>query len=214
MSRIKKIYIINALIVVFIAALASWRSLGRRPTRPDEASHIRPSFVDVAERAGARFEQANGAAGRFHLPEIMSGGVGVLDFDGDGWVDIYVLQGGAFPPTGRANFGDRLFRNRGDGTFEDATAAAGLAGRPGGYGHGVAVGDYDSDGDTDLFATRWGSYALYRNRGDGTFEDVTTDSGLGGDRDWPTSAAWADLDGDATSISTSATTSSGTRASR
>ena len=92
--------------------------------------------------------------------------------------------------------GDRLFRNRGDGTFEDVTRQAGLAGLPGGYGHGVAVGDYDNDGRPDLFVTRWRSYALYRNRGDGTFEDVTEAAGLGGDRDWPTSAAFADLDGD------------------
>ena len=93
-------------------------------------------------------------------------------------------------------FGDRLFRNRGDGRFEDATAAAGLAALPGGYGHGVAVGDYDNDGRPDLFVTRWRSYALYHNLGHGRFEDVTASAGLGGDRDWPTSAAWADLDND------------------
>ena len=67
---------------------------------------------------------------------------------------------------------------------------------PRGYGHGVAVGDFDNDGRPDLFITRWRSYALYRNRGDGTFEDVTARAGLDGDRDWPTSAAFADLDGD------------------
>ncbi len=91
---------------------------------------------------------------------------------------------------------DRLFRNRGDGTFEDVTAAAGLAAMSGGYGHGVTVGDYDNDGRPDLFITRWRSYALYHNRGDGTFEDVTAAAGLSGSRDWPTSAAFADLDGD------------------
>src|SRR5262249_29956125 len=96
----------------------------------------------------------------------------------------------------RATFGDRLFRNRGDGTFEDVTAAAGLMAFPGGYGHGVAVGDVDNDGHPDLFVTRWRSYALYRNRGDGTFEDATVKAGLSGSRDWPTSAAFADLDGD------------------
>ena len=73
---------------------------------------------------------------------------------------------------------------------------AGLPRFAGGYGHGVAVGDYDNDGHPDLFVTRWRSYALLRNRGDGTFEEATTNAGLGGDRDWPTSAAWADLDGD------------------
>ena len=89
-----------------------------------------------------------------------------------------------------------MFRNRGDGTFEDVTAKAGISAFPRGYGHGVAVGDIDNDGWPDLFVTRWRGYALYRNRGDGTFEDVTESWGLAGNRDWPTSAAFADLDGD------------------
>ena len=92
--------------------------------------------------------------------------------------------------------GDRLFRNRGDGTFEDVTANVGISAFPRGYGHGVAVGDVDNDGWPDLFVTRWRRYALYRNRGDGTFEDVTESWGLAGNRDWPTSAAFADFDGD------------------
>ena len=96
----------------------------------------------------------------------------------------------------RAPFGDRLYRNRGDGHFDDVTASAGLVNLTGGYGHGVAVGDYDNDGRPDLFVTRWRSYALYHNAGGGRFEDVTTRAGLDGDRDWPTSAAWADLDND------------------
>src|SRR5207248_9542679 len=120
----------------------------------------------------------------------------LLDYDGDGWLDIYAVQGGPFPPPEAPANGDRLFRNRGDGTFEDATARTGLDRLPGGYGHGVAVGDIDNDGHPDLFVTRWRSYALYRNRGDGTFDNVTERAGLGGDRDWPTSAAFADLDGD------------------
>ena len=99
-------------------------------------------------------------------------------------------------PTRHASRGDRLFRNRRDGTFEDATDASGHRRHAQGYGHGVAVGDYDNDGHPDLFVTRWRSYALYRNRGDGTFEDVTQRVGLAGDRDWPTSAAFADLDND------------------
>ena len=104
----------------------------------------------------------------------MSGGVGLLDFDGDGWLDVYAVQGGPFPPRpGRPPFGDRLFRNRGDGRFEDATVSSGLAALPGGYGHGVAVGDFDNDGRPDLFVTRWRSYALYHNLGGGRFEDVT-----------------------------------------
>ena len=96
----------------------------------------------------------------------------------------------------RATTGDRLFRNKGDGTFEDATDASGIARIARGYGFGATVGDYDNDGRPDLFVTRFGSYGLYRNKGDGTFEDATDRAGLGGARDWPTSSAFADLDGD------------------
>jgi hypothetical protein len=156
-----------------------------------------PAFSDDAEAVGLRFRFDNGATPSRQLPETMSGGVGLLDYDGDGWLDVYLVQGGPFPPDPRAHRGgDRLFRNRGDGRFEDATSASGIASLEQGYGHGVAVGDYDNDGHPDLFVTRWRAYALYRNRGDGTFSDVTDEVGLGGDRDWPTSAAFADLDGD------------------
>ena len=156
-----------------------------------------PQFVDDAESAGlARFVHDNGQSPLKRLPETMSGGVGLLDYDGDGWLDVYAVQGGPFPPPANASAGDRLFRNHGDGTFEDVTERAGLRRFAAGYGHGVAVGDYDNDGHPDLFVTRWRAYALYHNRRDGTFEDVTATACLDGDRDWPTSAAWADLDGD------------------
>ena len=157
-----------------------------------------PQFVDEAQRRGVVFTFDNGQTNHRHLPETMSGGVALLDFDGDGWLDIYAVQGGPFPPPGDRPppFGDRLFRNKGDGRFEDATASSGLARLPGGYGHGAAVGDYDNDGCPDLFVTRWRSYALYHNLGNGRFEDATARAGLGKDRDWPISAAWADLDND------------------
>ncbi|WP_165224089.1 FG-GAP-like repeat-containing protein [Aquisphaera insulae] len=178
-------------------------------------SKVRPSsspppslearFDDAAAGAGLAHVFRNGET-KFHaLPEVSCGGVALLDYDGDGWLDVFALQGGAFPPRGSASdgkgtdareAGDRLFRNRRDGTFEDVTESAGLPGTSRGYGHAVAVGDVDNDGHPDLFLTRWRSYALYRNRGDGTFEDVTGAAGLGGDRDWPTSAAFADLDND------------------
>ena len=157
-------------------------------------------FSDDAESAELRFVHENGAGAENRLipPITSSGGVGLLDFDNDGWLDVYVVQGGPFPPGSSASrrAGDRLYRNRGDGTFEDVTARSGIAAMARGYGHGVAVGDIDNDGFADLFVTRWRSYALYRNRGDGTFEDVTAKAGFAGDRDWPTSAAFADLDGD------------------
>jgi enediyne biosynthesis protein E4 len=159
---------------------------------------IPPRFTDDAEEVGLRFFHDNGHTRKNPPPpETMCGGVGLLDYDGDGWLDVFAVQGGPFPPTDPARGeGDRLFRNRGDGTFEDTTERAGIAAFPRGYGHGVAVADYDNDGRPDLFVTRWHSYALYRNRGDGRFEDVTGKVGLGGDRDWPTSAAFADLDSD------------------
>jgi enediyne biosynthesis protein E4 len=153
------------------------------------------AFVDEAESAGLSFVYRNGETPIRQMPEALGGGVGLLDFDRDGWLDVYAVQGGDFPPKGASGEGDRLFRNRGDGTFEDVTARAGLGGG-GHYGHGVTVGDYDNDGDPDLFVTRWRSYALFRNEGDGTFSDATEAAGLGGERGWPTSAAWADLDGD------------------
>jgi enediyne biosynthesis protein E4 len=156
-----------------------------------------PRFVDGALSAGLHFTFDNGLETLHQMPETMSGGVGLLDYDGDGWLDVYVVQGGKFPPNALApNSGDRLFRNQGNGTFEDVSVQSRIASLRGGYGHGVAVGDVDNDGRPDLFLTRWRSYALFRNQGDGTFEDITDKAGLGDGRDWPTSAAFADLDGD------------------
>ena len=167
------------------------------PSVPDPDTPSVPTFVDEAARRGLEFTFDNGMTELRQLPETMSGGVALVDVDGDGWLDIYAVQGGPFPPPKQdPPFADRLFRNRGDGRFEDITAASGLAALKGGYGHGVAVGDYDNDGRPDLFVTRFGSYALYHNLGHGRFEDATAKAGFGGDRDWPTSAAWADLDND------------------
>jgi enediyne biosynthesis protein E4 len=166
--------------------------------RPDADRGPISQFEDRGPSSGlAGFIQDNGASPIQQLPEMFSGGVGLLDYDGDGFLDVYCVQGGVLP-TGPnvADPADRLYRNRGDGTFEDVTRASGIGGMRRGYGHGVAVGDYDNDGRPDLFVTRWRSYALYRNRGDGTFEDVTEKAGLLGDRDWPTSSAFADLDND------------------
>jgi enediyne biosynthesis protein E4 len=165
-----------------------------RSAPPDAAP---PQFRDDAQAAGLSFVYDNGESVIHQLPEFAGGGGGLIDFDGDGWLDVYLVQGGRFPPANaQAPHGDRLFRNRRDGTFEDVTDASGLGGMNQGYGQGVTVGDYDNDGRADLFVTRWRSYALYRNRGGGRFEDVTGAAGLAGDRNWPTSAAFADLDND------------------
>lgn len=170
--------------------------LPRNSSKPSPHA-ARLAFRDDARSAGLDFTFQNGETAIRQIPVTMSGGLALLDYDGDGWLDVYCVQGGPFPPDpSRRAGGDRLFRNRGDGTFEDATEAAGIPRLSRGYGHGVAVGDYDNDGRPDLFITRWRGYALYRNRGDGTFEERTTAAGLDGDRDWPTSAAFADLDND------------------
>ncbi len=157
-----------------------------------------PLFVDDAEAAGLHFRFDSGMTAEHQLPETMSGGVAVLDFDGDGYLDVFLMQGGTFPPSKSATkgAGDRLFHNRGNGTFEDVTETSGIGSGVPGYSHGVAVGDIDNDGDPDLFVTRWRSYALYENQGNGRFVETTSRAGLAGDRDWPTSAAFADLDND------------------
>jgi enediyne biosynthesis protein E4 len=171
-----------------------------------------PEFIDDATAVGLRFIFDNGQTQRRLLPETMSGGVGLLDFDGDGWLDVYCVQGGSIDSPRGPDFqsvdghvrdalgatGDRLFRNRGDGTFNDVTEVSGIAAIAWGrdYGLGVSVADYDNDGHPDLFVTRVRNYSLYHNHGDGTFEDVTSRAGLAGTRDTPTSTAFADLDND------------------
>jgi predicted Zn-dependent protease len=159
---------------------------------------VTPVFEDRASHAGlTSFVLDNGQSAIHQLPEMSCGGVGLLDFDRDGFMDIYAVQGGPFPPApDKACTGDRLFRNRGDGSFDDVTARSNVERFTRGYGHGVSVADYDNDGDQDVFVTRWRSYALYRNNGNGTFDEMTQAAGLGGDRDWPTSSAFADLDND------------------
>jgi enediyne biosynthesis protein E4 len=192
-----------------VPAFRSGRPPEARPARSSDASELLaqspadapalfvPTYRDDAESAGLRFVFENGRSPRRQLPETTAGGVALLDYDGDGRMDVYVVQGGVFPPSpSRPSGGDRLFHNRGDGTFEDVSERSGIGRLSRGYGHGVAVGDYDNDGRPDLFLTRWRSYMLLHNRGDGSFADMTEPSGLAGDRDWPTSAAWADLDND------------------
>jgi hypothetical protein len=150
------------------------------------------TLTDVAAKSGLAFTHERGATPERRIPETMGAGLAWLDFDNDGWLDLYVVQGGPFPPSGSSKAQDRLFRND-HGRFVDVTAKAGLG--DGRYGMGAIAVDYDNDGWVDLLVTNYGGPTLYRNMGDGTFRDVTEKAGLKGPR-WPTSAAWADIDGD------------------
>ena len=158
-------------------------------------------FEDVATKSGLTFELRNGATGGFHQPELMLGGVAALDYNNDGWMDIYFTNGAEMPSLKKVGpgYSNRLFRNNGDGTFTDVTEEAGVAGR--GYSMGVAVGDFDNDGFPDIYVTGVKENILYHNRGDGTFEDVTEKARIGGEnahygKMWSLSAAWVDVDND------------------
>ena len=155
------------------------------------------NFVDVTAERGITFVQTNGASGRKFSLETMGGGVGFLDYDGDGDLDIYLVNGAALPGFEVAeNPTNRLYRNEGSEAgwqFTDVTEDAGVG--DDGYGLGCAVGDYDNDGDPDLYVTNFGRNVLYRNEGDGTFVNVTDETGVGHEP-WSSSAAFLDYDSD------------------
>ena len=159
-------------------------------------------FIDMTSALGLSFEYVASHTSKKYLIETMGSGVALFDYDNDGRLDIFVINGAALSdPTPKGTIPqktgpkdwNRLYHQRGDGTFEDVTEKAGLQGA--GYGMGVAVGDYDNDGFEDLYVTAYGGNKLYHNNGDGTFTDVTEKAGVGGSG-WSTSAAWVDLDGD------------------
>ena len=161
-----------------------------------------PIFVESAATTGLVFTHVNGATGNYYLPEVMGAGVALFDYDNDGDLDVFLVQGGTIGATGaRGSATSRLFRNdlvvAPDGRrtvhFTDVTAGAGAGVR--GYGMGAAVGDYDNDGYLDLFVTSFGATTLLHNNGDGTFTDVTKQAGLS-DTAWSTSAAFIDYDRD------------------
>ncbi len=202
-----------ASIVLIAAGIAVVKMLPVPVERPnDSPAGPEARFADVTDRAGIRFRHVNGATGKKLLPETMGSGVAVLDFDRDGRPDLFFANGRDWPGdsnTGRTT--QALYWNRGNGTFEDATAAVGLDIEL--YGLGVAVGDADNDGWPDLFVTAFGGNRLFRNTGGKRFEDVTVASGLGGGWTWPnesdtefarrsesidfpSSATWLDYDGD------------------
>lgn len=150
-------------------------------------------FHENATAAGLNFRHHSGAYGEYYIPEMMGGGVGLLDYNNDGFLDIYCVQSGSLKPGEKNLPGNQLFRNRGDATYEDVTESAGVGDT--GYGMGCACVDYDNDGDTDIYVTNLGANVLYRNNGDGTFTDTTADAGVG-DANWGTSAAFFDYDND------------------
>ena len=150
-------------------------------------------FTDVTKSAGLTFVHYTGAFGKKYLPETLGPGVAFIDYDGDGWQDLFFTNGKDWPGQHRRTATLQLFRNNHNGTFTDVTRAAGLAVEV--YALGVAVGDYDNDGDDDLFVTAVGQNRLFLNT-KGIFADVTKEAGLAGPNEFSTSAAWLDFDRD------------------
>jgi hypothetical protein len=163
-----------------------------------------PFFEDVTVPSGVKFTYENGEEmDHCAVLEFVGGGVGVLDYDGDGHMDLFFPGGGTFTGKDKKDIVGspcKLYRNLGNGTFNDVTAEVGLdrlaGGLPWFYTHGVAVADFDRDGRPDLLVTGWGRVALFRNVDGKRFEDVTAKAGLDQGITWGVSAAWADLDGD------------------
>ncbi len=159
---------------------------------PGDRAAIR--FTDATREAGIDFRHINGASPDKHLPETIGSGSLFFDFDGDGWIDIFLVDGGSLADAAVARQArHRLLRNKGNGTFQDVTAQSGIQHR--GYGMGACAGDYDNDGRVDLYVTNVGPNALYRNAGGGAFTDVTRNARVGSPL-WSASCAFADLDKD------------------
>jgi enediyne biosynthesis protein E4 len=159
------------------------------------------AFEEIAERAGVRFVANNSATPARQQPEGLVAGVALFDYDGDGYLDIYFVNGARMPSLVKdgPQFQNRLFHNNGNLTFTDVTAKAGVGGA--GYGMGVAVGDYDNDGRPDLYVANVNGNRLFHNNGDGTFTDVSRKAGVtggayAGKKMWSVAAAWVDYNND------------------
>jgi enediyne biosynthesis protein E4 len=179
----------------FLRSLAGIAAVHGLPDLSFAAAEPLPAFAEVpASASGISWSHVNGRSAEMFLPETTGAGCGFLDYDNDGWMDIYLVNSGACdfytpsPPLRNA-----LYRNNRDGTFTDVTEKAGVVG--GGYGQGLAVGDYDGDGFPDLYVTQYGRSILYHNNGDGTFTDVTAKAGVAAPG-WSSSAVWFDYDND------------------
>ncbi len=156
-----------------------------------------PQFISVTKEAGIHFKHYNGASGQQYFIEPLGGGAAFLDYNNDGFQDIYLVNGADLPSLQKGQSDEielprnALYRNNGDGTFTDVAMAAGVADT--GYGMGCAVGDYDNDGFSDLYVTNFGANVFFRNNGDGTFTDVTRETDTG-DMRWGASCAFVDYD--------------------
>ena len=178
----------------FLLAGAAGLALPRRG-----AADGRPLFEEIpAETSGIRWVHDNAASAEHYLPETMGPGCAFLDYDNDGWMDIYLVNSGPcdfYQP--KTPIRNALYKNNRDGTFTDVTEAAGVPG--GTFGMGVAAADYDNDGFPDIFVTAYGRPILYHNNGNGTLTDVSEKAGLGAKvfaGHWTTSAVWFDFDND------------------
>jgi enediyne biosynthesis protein E4 len=164
----------------------------KAPAPPAVTGH----FTDIRKAAGITFVQDSTQTEEKYYLETMGTGVGFLDYDQDGLMDLFFVQSGptdAYKPAHPLR--SALYRNNGDGTFTDATDKAGVGGE-GHYGQGVAVGDFNNDGYPDLYVTGYGRGILYRNNGNGTFTDISVKAGVADEGEWSTSAGWFDFDKD------------------
>src|SRR3984885_12441637 len=183
-----------ALSMVGLTAFHSKAFAGKSPKVQDPPITVR--YTDIRQAAGINFLQDSTQTEEKYYLETMGTGVGWIDYDQDGLMDLYFVQTGAteaYKPDHPLR--SALYHNNGDGTFTDVTAKAGVGGE-GHYGQGVAVGDYENDGYPDLYVTGYGRAVLYHNNGDGTFTDVTAKAGVADEGQWSTSAAWVDFDKD------------------
>src|SRR6185369_13239019 len=151
-------------------------------------------FTEISHDAGVDFLHINGASADKHLVETIGSGGLFFDYDNDGWIDLFLVDGGSLGDARVASQArHRLYRNRGNGMFDDVTGRSGIEHKD--YGMGACAGDYDNDGSIDLYVTNVGPNVLYRNRGDGSFSDATNAAHVGAPR-WSASCAFADLDKD------------------